>query len=63
MTLERDDIGAAQTDPLMIAMSRVCPPHGMARDDYDIFCDLSNRLGTLDTFNEGRDTIGWLGHL
>ncbi|SCK19851.1 biotin/methionine sulfoxide reductase [Variovorax sp. HW608] len=63
MTLERDDIGAGQTDPLMVAMRRVCPPHGMARDDYDIFCDLSRRLGALDLFSEGRDTIGWLRYL
>lgn len=63
MTLEHDDIGAVQTDPLMIGVRSVCPPHGMARNDYDIFCDLSNRLGTLDTFNEGRNTIGWLRHL
>ena len=33
MTLERDDIGATSTDPLMIAMQRASPPHALARDD------------------------------
>jgi len=63
MTLERDDIGAAQTDPLMVAMRRIRKPHGMARDDYDIFCDLSRRLGTYEDFSEGRDAMGWLKHI
>lgn len=63
MTLEREDIGVTQTDPLMIAMHRICEPHGMARDDYAIFCDLAERMGTLDAFSEGRDARGWLRHL
>ncbi|SEF31744.1 biotin/methionine sulfoxide reductase [Variovorax sp. NFACC28] len=63
MTLEREDIGATPTDPLMVAMHRVCEPHGLARDDYDIFCDLARRLGGLEAFSEGRDTRAWLAHL
>lgn len=63
MTLERDDIGAAQTDPLMIAMRRVCEPHGQARDDYDIFCELSKLLGSWDAYSEGRTVNQWLRHL
>ncbi|SEL64828.1 biotin/methionine sulfoxide reductase [Variovorax sp. YR750] len=63
MTLEREDIGATPTDPLMVAMHRVCEPHGLARDDYDIFCDLARRLGGLEAFSEGRGTREWLAHL
>jgi biotin/methionine sulfoxide reductase len=63
MTLEREDIGCTQTDPLMVAMHRIAAPHGQARDDYDIFCELARRLGTLDAFGEGRDTRQWLAHL
>jgi len=63
MTLEREDIGATPTDPLMVAMHRICEPHGLARDDYDIFCDLAKRLGGLEAFSEGRDTRQWLAHL
>ena len=60
MTLEREDIGAAPTDPVMVAMHRIAEPHGMARDDYDIFCDLAERLGQRETFSEGRNTRQWL---
>ncbi|KWT83588.1 MULTISPECIES: molybdopterin-dependent oxidoreductase [unclassified Variovorax] len=63
MTLEREDIGAAPTDPLMVAMHRIAEPHGQARDDYDIFCDLAERLGRLDEFSEGRTSREWLAHL
>ena len=63
MTLEREDIGAAPTDPLMVAMHRVAEPFGQARDDYTIFADLAERLGKRDAFTEGRDARGWLRHL
>ncbi|MCJ0764003.1 molybdopterin guanine dinucleotide-containing S/N-oxide reductase [Variovorax terrae] len=63
MTLEREDIGATPTDPLMVAMHRIAEPHGLSRDDYDIFADLAERLGQRDAFTEGRDTRGWLRHL
>ncbi len=63
MTLEREDIGATPTDPLVVAMHRIAEPHGLARDDYDIFCDLARRLGGLEAFSEGHDTRQWLAHL
>ncbi|OZI18923.1 aspartyl/glutamyl-tRNA(Asn/Gln) amidotransferase subunit C [Bordetella genomosp. 9] len=63
MTVEREDIGAAPTDPLMVAMHRIAPPHGQARDDYDIFADLSERLGTRQAYTEGRTSGEWLRHL
>ena len=63
MTLEREDIGSAPTDPLMVAMHRLLQPHGQARDDYEIFCGLSERLGVLQAFSEGRSAREWLRHL
>ena len=63
MTLERDDIGATATDPLMVAMHRLADPVGEARDDYAIFADLAERLGRADAFTEGRDAQAWLRHL
>ncbi len=63
MTLEREDIGAAPTDPLMVAMRRIAPPVGEARDDYDIFADLAERLGRREAFTEGRSSREWLRHL
>ncbi|MBP0623372.1 molybdopterin guanine dinucleotide-containing S/N-oxide reductase [Cupriavidus consociatus] len=63
MTLEREDIGSAPTDPLMLAMHRIAEPYGEARDDYEIFCGLAQRLGVLDEFSEGRSSREWLQHL
>ncbi len=63
MTLEREDIGCTATDPLVVAMHRIAPPHGQARDDYDVFCELAKRLGSLDAFSEGRSSRQWLAHL
>ena len=63
MTLEREDIGATPTDQLMLAMHRLAKPFGQARDDYDIFADLAERLGKREAFTEGRSTRDWLRHI
>ena len=63
MTLERDDIGAAATDPRLVAMRKVAPPIGEARDDFEIFAELAQRLGVEQVFTEGRDSRQWLVHL
>lgn len=63
MTLEREDIGAAATDPRLVAMRRLAPPAGQARDDYDIFADLSRLIGSHEVFTEGRDARAWMAHL
>lgn len=63
MTLERDDIGAAPTDPRLVVMRRVAEPIGEARDDYAIFTALAARMGAGEPFTEGRDTMQWLAHL
>ncbi|MFZ5740050.1 MAG: molybdopterin guanine dinucleotide-containing S/N-oxide reductase [Pseudomonadota bacterium] len=63
MTLERDDIGAAATDPRLIAMRKVAPPVGEARDDFEIFSALARRLGVEQAFTEGRDSRQWMEHL
>jgi biotin/methionine sulfoxide reductase len=63
MTLEREDIGSSQTDPLMVAMHRIAEPYAEARDDYAIFSDLAERLGKAAEFTEGRSASDWLRHL
>lgn len=63
MTLEREDIGSSQTDPLMVAMHKLAEPYGEARDDYAIFADLAARLGREAEFTEGRSARDWLRHL
>ena len=62
-TMERDDIGASANDPLMIAMRRVAPPAGEARDEFDIFTELAERLETREAFTEGRTARQWLSHI
>jgi len=63
MTLERNDIGATQIDPLMIAMQKMAEPYGEARDDYAIFAGLAERVGHGEAFTEGRTAEQWLRHL
>lgn len=63
LTLEREDLGATPTDPLMVAMHRIAEPHGQARDDYEIFSALAERLGARQDFTEGRTSRQWLAHL
>ncbi len=61
--LERDDIGFATREPLLVAMKAVLPPPGEARDDYAIFSALAQRLGAEAVYTEGRDAAEWLRHL
>ncbi|MGH7097502.1 MAG: molybdopterin-dependent oxidoreductase [Stellaceae bacterium] len=63
ITLEREDIGAAAGDPLLVAMHRAVAPYGEARDDYAIFTGLAERLGIAETFTEGRSPRQWLAEL
>ena len=63
ITLEREDIGAAAGDPLLVAMHRAVAPYGEARDDHAIFAGLAERLGFGDAFTEGRSPRQWLEHL
>jgi biotin/methionine sulfoxide reductase len=62
-TLERNDIGCGRNDGYITAMRRALPPLGEARDDYEIFSELSKRLGAWDEFTEGRTDIEWLEHM
>ncbi|TBB18359.1 Asp-tRNA(Asn)/Glu-tRNA(Gln) amidotransferase GatCAB subunit C (plasmid) [Rhizobium ruizarguesonis] len=62
-TLERDDIGAADRDPLMVAMKKLIEPVGEARDDYEIFSEIAGRLGKIEEFTENRTSKEWLAFL
>jgi biotin/methionine sulfoxide reductase len=63
VTLEREDIGGSPGDPLLVAMHRAVPAYAEARDDYDIFSALAERLGIAQGFTEGRSARQWLRHL
>ena len=62
-TLERNDIGASSRDRFLVAMKQIVPPQFEARNDFDIFSGLADRMGVADAFTEGRDEMAWLRHL
>ncbi len=63
VTLEREDIGAAAGDPLLVAMHQAVAPYAEARDDHAILAGLAARLGFAEAFTEGRTPRQWLEHL
>ncbi len=62
-SLERNDIGCAARDRFVMAMKQAIPPQGDARDDFSIFAELAQRLGSHAAFTEGRDERQWLHHI
>lgn len=60
---ERDDFGAGKSDNALVPMHKLVDPPGDARVEYDIFEDLSARMGSYEQFTEGRTTEGWLHHI
>lgn len=62
-TFERNDIGGTSRDPHVFFMPQIIPPVGQARNDFDIFCALADRLGCRADFDEGLDEAGWLDRL
>lgn len=59
--LERDDIVFPGINFLFYSHKVVDPPPEV-RDDWDIFCALSKRLGFYDAFTENRSKEQWLIH-
>ena len=57
--VERRDIAMTPLDPYLVSMEPAIEPVGQARDDYDIFASLSQRLGVEDAFTEGRTAEDW----
>ena len=59
-SLERNDIGGAPRDRFVIAMQQAIEPVGEARNDFDIFAELAQRLGCADAYTQGprRDGAG-----
>jgi len=59
-TLEREDFGAGTQDISIVPMPRILNPIGEARDEYDIYAELSKKLGFEKKFTEGRSSRQWL---
>ncbi len=62
-TLERNDIAASQFDRFVVASRQAIDPVGGARNEYDIYAGLAERLGFAEAFTEGRSEMEWLRHL
>jgi anaerobic dimethyl sulfoxide reductase subunit A len=58
--LERNDIVTPNGGNYLLFSNQVVPPLPEARNDYDIFCQLSERLGFLEDFSEGKNEEEWL---
>jgi trimethylamine-N-oxide reductase (cytochrome c) len=60
-TAERNDLDmiGSYTNVGMLAMKQVVAPVGEARNDYDIFRGVAQRLGFEQAFTEGRDEMAW----
>jgi len=62
-TMERNDILASERNSFYIAMHKVIEPVGQSRNDFDVFAELSARLGFHDSYTCGRNEMGWLRHM
>jgi anaerobic dimethyl sulfoxide reductase subunit A len=61
-SLEREDVTTPADHYLFYSHQAVEPAPG-CRHDYDIFCDLADRLGFGEAFSEGRTGKQWLDRL
>jgi biotin/methionine sulfoxide reductase len=57
--LERNDVGGSSRDSFLLAMHQAIGPVGEARNDFEIFHALADRLGYAAAFTENRDEMGW----
>ena len=60
--LERDDV-IFPADHYLFYSNQAIEPLSSCRNDYDIFCDLSDRLGFGADYSDGRTASQWLEHL
>ena len=60
---EREDLGRAMGDSYLFHMPKLIDPVGAARDDFDIFTDLAQRMGLEPEYSLGRTTEQWLRHM
>jgi len=58
--LERDDIVFPDSGNYLLFSNQTLPPMPEAKNDYDIFCELAERLGFLSNYSEGKSAEEWL---
>jgi anaerobic dimethyl sulfoxide reductase subunit A len=57
---EKEDIGIPWAGNYLLYKPRIVPPPGQARNDYDILCELADRLGFGLAFSAGRSAAAWI---
>ncbi len=59
---ERNDIENVgdYSSKAIVAMKKVIDPLFEARNDYDIFADIAERLGAREAFTEGKNEMEWI---
>ncbi|CAE6952059.1 Dimethyl sulfoxide/trimethylamine N-oxide reductase [Paraburkholderia nemoris] len=62
-TMERNDILATEFQRHWVAMYQVIPPVAQSRNDFDVFAELSDRMGFKEAYTEGRGEMEWLRHM
>ena len=58
--LEREDIVFPDGGNYLLYSNQAVPPLHEAKDDYEIFFELAERLGFGDAFSEGKSAEAWL---
>ena len=58
-SLERQDIMLTPRDPYVVSMSKLVEPFGLAKNDFDIFKGIANKMGVEKIFTEDRDEEEW----
>ncbi|MEM7348154.1 MAG: molybdopterin dinucleotide binding domain-containing protein, partial [Chloroflexota bacterium] len=63
LNLERNDLGFTMLDTYLTPIRQAIAPYQQARNDYEIFVELADRLDIREAFTEGRDEAMWLKYL
>jgi len=58
--LEKEDIGVPWLGNYLLYKPAALPPRGSARSDWDVFCDLADRMGRGREFSGGRSASQWI---
>jgi anaerobic dimethyl sulfoxide reductase subunit A len=61
--LEKEDIGIPWLGNYLLYKPAALPPRRSARSDWDIFCDLADRMGFGREFSGGRSASQWIDSL
>ena len=58
--LERNDIGGAPNEDVLVAMKQALPQLAASLTDYEIFSRVAGRLGIANAFTEGKTEADWI---